>query len=165
MELVDTWKSLDEFVDEPLLPEAIIHDPTSDTMLILSRRRIFRFNRNGSLTRLFELQDMERPDSIAVGTDGSIYVTDTGKHSVTRFDGDGSRLARWGNRGMDHAQFWRPAGIVVDGDDRVFVLDHGNHRCQVFEPDGTWLMTFGAGRSYSPNNLPPDHPLRAGSTP
>ncbi len=165
MELLDIWESLDEFVDDPLLPEAIVHDPASDTLLILSRSRVFRFDRSGSLTRLFELNDMERPDSIAVGVDGSIYVTDTGKHSVTRFDGNGSRIGSWGIRGTDHAQFWRPAGIVVDADDRVFVLDHGNHRCQVFEPDGTWLMTFGAGRSYSPNNLPQGHPLRAGSTP
>lgn len=165
MELLDTWNSLDEFVDDPLLPEAIVHDTASDTLLILSRSRVFRFDRSGSLTRLFKLEDMERPDSIAVGADGSIYVTDTGKHSITRFDKNGSRLARWGSRGTDHAQFWRPAGIVVDADDRVFVLDHGNHRCQVFEPDGTWLMTFGAGRSYSPNNLPLGHPLRSGSTP
>ena len=55
---------------------------------------------------------------------------------------------------------WRPAGVAVDTDGDIFILDHGNHRCQVFKPDGRWIMSFGAGRAYTPLTLQPGHPLK-----
>jgi DNA-binding beta-propeller fold protein YncE len=141
-------------------PVALAHDPSDNTLLVLGRSNVTRLDRTGTVLRHFDLQQPERPAGLAVHPDHSILVTDTGTHAVHRFNADGTHLNTWGQQGTDHAMLWRPVGVAVDAEGDVFVLDHGNHRCQVFTPDGQWTMSFGAGRAYTPLNLPRDHPLK-----
>ena len=68
--------------------------------------------------------------------------------------GEDERRIVFGDLGTDHGQFWHPTEIVVDHNGRILVLDHGNHRMQFFDGDGAWLMTFGTGRAYTPQNTP-----------
>ncbi len=63
-----------------------------------------------------------------------------------------------GGHGTEHGTFWNPTELLIDDRDRVIVLDHGNHRLQAFDLNGDWLMTFGTGRAYTPQNTPSMRP-------
>ena len=47
-----------------------------------------------------------------------------------------------------------PGEVTQDALGRIVVLDHGNHRMQSFVPNGDWVLTFGLGRSMTPDRLP-----------
>ena len=86
------------------------------------------------------------PWGIAVGPDGSVYVTDTWNHRVQKFSPAGEFITEWGFFGTADAPtgFWGPRGIAVDQDGRVFITDTGNKRIAVFDADGEFITSFGS---------------------
>jgi len=95
---------------------------------------------------------INEPWGVAVGPDGSVYVTDTWNHRVQKFSRDGNAIKTWGRFGQpipeDPASseyFWGPRGIAVDSQGRVFVADTGNKRIVVFDANGNYLTEFGTG--------------------
>jgi len=88
---------------------------------------------------------LNEPWGVAVGPDGSVYVTDTWSHRVQKFDADGTPLMHWGHYGQaeDPNAFWGPRGIDVDANGQVYVSDTGNKRIVVFEANGEYITEFG----------------------
>lgn len=87
------------------------------------------------------------PWGVAVGPDGSVYVTDTWNHRVQKFSRDGRALAQWGIFGQAETidALYGPRGIAVGPDGKVFVADTGNKRIVVFDANGTPITQFGSG--------------------
>jgi DNA-binding beta-propeller fold protein YncE len=85
------------------------------------------------------------PWGVAVGKDGSLFVTDTWNHRVQKFSADGQFLTMWGyfGQGEKPDAFWGPRGIQVDANGRVYVTDTGNKRVVIFDADGGYIMQFG----------------------
>lgn len=85
------------------------------------------------------------PWGIAIGPDGSVYVTDTWNHRVQKFTADGEFLTMWGYFGTAENPdgFWGPRGIVVDQDNRVYITDTGNKRIAIFDSEGNFITQFG----------------------
>ncbi len=86
------------------------------------------------------------PWGIAVGPDGSVYVTDTWNHRVQKFTAEGKFITQWGYFGQAESgtAFWGPRDILVNAEGRVFVTDTGNKRVAVFNENGEFLTSFGS---------------------
>ncbi|GAB4503367.1 MAG: hypothetical protein Fur0043_03590 [Anaerolineales bacterium] len=86
------------------------------------------------------------PWGVAVGPDGSVYVTDTWNHRVQKFTASGRLLTTWGQYGTEEQKdgFWGPRGIAVDSQGYVYVADTGNKRIVVFDADGNYISEFGS---------------------
>ncbi len=67
---------------------------------------------------------------VAVDKEDNIYVSDTNKHCVYKFNKRGDLLKRFGTKGSGPKELKYPRGIAVAGD-QVFVCDRDNHRVQV----------------------------------
>ena len=92
------------------------------------------------------------PWGIAVGPDGSVYVTDTWNHRVQKFGKDGEPIKTWGQYGQPILELpetagslWGPRGIAVDSRGQVLVADTGNKRIVIFDQDGNYITEFGSG--------------------
>jgi predicted membrane-bound mannosyltransferase/DNA-binding beta-propeller fold protein YncE len=91
------------------------------------------------------------PWGIAVGQDGSIYVSDTWNHRIQKFDPNGKFVTMWGvfestggELGKSNA-FYGPRSLTIGADGNLYAMDTGNKRVQIFAPDGTFVNQFGGG--------------------
>lgn len=86
------------------------------------------------------------PWGIAVGPDGSVYVSDTWNHRIQKFTSSGRFVKTWGvfGQGETPESFYGPRGLAVDAKGRVYVTDTGNKRIVVFDADGNFLTQFGS---------------------
>jgi predicted membrane-bound mannosyltransferase/DNA-binding beta-propeller fold protein YncE len=85
------------------------------------------------------------PWSVAIGTDGSVFVADTWNHRIQKFTADGRFLKMWGYFGQAEKPdgFWGPRGLAVDKKGNVYVTDTGNKRVAVFTAEGDFVTQFG----------------------
>ena len=97
------------------------------------------------------LGTFNEPWGVAVGPDGSVYVTDTWNHRVQKFTSDGKPIKTWGQYGQPSADvpesasyLWGPRGIAVDTNGHVYVADTGNKRIVVFDQNGKYITEIGS---------------------
>ncbi|KPK95488.1 MAG: hypothetical protein AMJ88_00700 [Anaerolineae bacterium SM23_ 63] len=99
-----------------------------------------------------------RPRGIAVASDGTIYVADTGNHRIQHLGSDGEVLSVWGEFSnleqgpAPGGTFNEPWGISIAPEGTVYVADTWNHRIQYFTPEGEFLGMFGVfGQAIEPD--------------
>jgi peptidylamidoglycolate lyase len=95
-----------------------------------------------------------RPSDVAIGADGSIYVSDGyGNNRIVKFDRTGKFVRAWGNKGASQGEFNLPHAIAIDRGGRVFVNDRGNARIQCFDADGRFLFEWKGPPFVSPQDV------------
>lgn len=99
----------------------------------------FKFGRN----ELDKQVSLHQPTNLAIGSDGDIYVVETGNFRVSRFTPDGKFVRHYGEAGQAPGQFARPKGIAMDRAGRLYVGDAAFQNVQVFDNAGRILMAFG----------------------
>jgi sugar lactone lactonase YvrE len=83
------------------------------------------------------------PTSLAIGPDGTVYVSDTTNFRVQQFSADGEYMRQIGQVGTSYGSFARPKGLSVDRENRLYVVDGAFQNVQVFDEQGRILMFFG----------------------
>ena len=100
---------------------------------------------------------LDRPQHVAVGADGSVYITD-GSSTVRRVGPDGIIHAFAGNGDANHsgdggsalaAGIDGPGDIAIGPDGSVFIVEHGSRRVRRVGPDGIITTVAGNGTSGS----------------
>ncbi|MCK5235966.1 MAG: hypothetical protein KAR06_03190 [Deltaproteobacteria bacterium] len=83
------------------------------------------------------------PISLAVASDGSVYVADSGNHAIRRITPEGKVTTIAGGSGGGYkdgdakeALFKWPTGIALDKDDKIFVCDSSNNKIRSITVDG-----------------------------
>ena len=107
-----------------------------------------QWNANGSGNGPFD-----RPYGVATDNAGNVYVSDSGKDRVLKFDALGSYLfTSWGSAGSGDGQFDVAMGVAVNAFGEVYVVDNSAHRIQRFAQTGT---SVDDGQSNAFNDLAP----------
>ncbi|HKY55057.1 MAG TPA: NHL repeat-containing protein, partial [Anaerolineales bacterium] len=144
-------------------PRAIAAGPNDDLYVADSRNhRILHISSDGTFLQEWgtfadqaagdaPIGTFNEPWGVAVGPDGSVYVSDTWNHRVQKFTEDGEPIKMWGQYGQpipelpeSNSSFWGPRGIAVNAQGQVFVADTGNKRIVVFDEDGNYITAFGS---------------------
>ena len=109
------------------------------------------------------LAKFSSPLGIAVASNGTIYVADTGNHLIRKissggvvstFAGNGTSGFADGNRTV--AKFSDPGGVAVDGKGMVYVADTKNHRIRVITSSQNVTTLAGGGTFIFPHPEWPD---------
>jgi DNA-binding beta-propeller fold protein YncE len=85
------------------------------------------------------------PYGAAVGSDGSVYVTDQYNYRIEQFGPMGDFVRAWGSNGTGPGQFGKTIGICVAPSGQVYVADFDNSRVQVFTSDGGFIRSLAGG--------------------
>jgi hypothetical protein len=99
--------------------------------------------------------------TLAVDSEGNIFVLDGGNYRIQKFDKNGSYLQTIGGRGQGPGEFEQPMWIHVDSKDNIYVFDSLTSNLHVFEKEGKFKETiklahslfFGLGISKEGNIL------------
>jgi phage tail-like protein len=91
------------------------------------------------------VRQFRNPEGLAVLTDGSIAIADTGNHRVQVFSPDSYTLLA--------VIPSRTAGISSSPHDHLYVSDSAEHCIAIFQRDGTPIKTFGADQLQQPSAL------------
>lgn len=91
---------------------------------------------------MYQNNGLSLPSDVAVGTEGRVYVVDSGRHRVAIFDATGNPIGYFGSEGKADGELQGPVGIAAGPDGALYVADRGNKRLQVFAADGTFDRTL-----------------------
>jgi hypothetical protein len=88
---------------------------------------------------------------IAVGPDGTVYISDSGNGRVEVFTPEGKVIRQFGNYGTGKGQFLLPGDVAVNSTGDVYVADDQAVTVSKFSPAGSVLWTIGSGISADPD--------------
>jgi sugar lactone lactonase YvrE len=97
-------------------------------------------------------EKVSRPTNVAFDAEGYLYVTDSGRFQVLKFDRDGHFRMAIGKLGDNLGHFARPRGISLDREGRLYATDAAFNNVQIFNKEGRLLLFFGEGGT-EPGNL------------
>lgn len=101
------------------------------------------------------LEQLQRPQGIAVGAQGRVYVTDASRQAIFVFDEAEGKVEIWGNESQGVA-LQSPVGIVVL-EDSVWVADSELGALLKYDLEGNLVAVLGSDVLDRPTGLAADH--------
>lgn len=167
---LDTWEKLPEGIKLIECPGVAVD--SADRVYVLTRNvehPVMVFDREGEfLTSFGQGHFSNRTHGAFAGPDDSLYFTDDGTHTISKFTVDGELLMTLGVRGKP-SKMWggepfnKPTHAAASPNTgHIFVSDgYGNSRVHKYTPDGDLLMSWGepgvdAGQFMYPHNIAVD---------
>ena len=146
-------------------PVAVAVDETRDRLYVLDTAQHQLFY--GTLAGTYQGRIGERgsgagqfnfPTHLAVGPDGSIFITDAMNFRIQRLAPDGRPLGEFGRGGDGTGDFAKPKGVAIDEAGTIYVVDAMFDVVQLFDGEGRFLMGFGetgrrAGQFWLPTGI------------
>lgn len=142
-------------------PTALDVDPTETMIAVadpMAEKPVLLFSVEGALITAFGRHGegdgtFSMVSDVTWGPGGTLWVTDTVRHSISVFDAQGTYLGRIGGFGHGPGQFDYPSGCAFLAPDRLVVLERVGARFQVLEvqvpasehPAGATLEQGGPG--------------------
>ena len=90
------------------------------------------------------INDLKRPQSVALNQAGEIIVAEQKAGIVSIFSPTGDKLRTLDTRGTAVGEMKNPRGVAVDGDDNILVVDGGNHQLLKFSCGGDLIAAVGS---------------------
>lgn len=152
MNLVRSWGEWGDKEGQFKMPSDLAFNREENILYVTDpyNFRVQAFDKNG--TFLFgwgspgtEPGQFLYPSSVCVGTDGSVFVSDSAANRIDKFDQHGRPVKQWGAWGTAAGEFYMPGGIVQDEKGRIIVVDLGNDRVEMFSQDGDFVRMFAVG--------------------
>jgi hypothetical protein len=109
--------------------------------------------------RFITFTDPTTPDvagKIAVGSDGLVYVSDSGNARLQVFTRQGRFVRQFGSFGSGKGQFVHPFDVAVDNAGNVYVADDQRENVSKFSPGGKVIWQIG-GASGDPDLIGHHH--------
>ena len=107
---------------------AYVTDSNNDRVCVYSPNLEFLFHFGDKLT----FGKMSYPMGIAISKE-SIFISNTGSHSISSYNFNGEFIKRIGMRGSKISELDHPEGLLYDEmAELLYVCDQGNNRVQVF---------------------------------
>ncbi len=125
-------------------------DPTDGTLWVADQgnNRIQHFSAAGQY--LGQFASCADPGSVAVDSQGDLYVACSMIDKVQKLDDEGALLDNLTTSGTGNGQVRFPLDLALDGEDNLWIADNENARVQKLDPDGDFLLAFGVGGSGRP---------------
>ena len=108
------------------MPTDVVVAPSGDIFVTDSHRsgknnRVVKFTKEGRFVKEWGRKgsgpgELSEPHTIAMDSQGRLFVGDRENNRIQIFDQDGGYLAEW-------RQFGRPSGIYITADDTIYVAD------------------------------------------
>jgi sugar lactone lactonase YvrE len=111
-------------------------------------QRIVKLNRDGMMMAVLPPPpgNYYAPRDITASPQGDIYVANSGRSEIDRYDANGAVVKFWGTNGEKPGEFKEPLGVTVgldkNGATEVYVADYANARIQVFTDEGKLLRLW-----------------------
>ncbi len=135
-----------------IMPHGLSVDKENNVWIAdVGLHQIFKFSHEGNL--LMTLGEAKTPGNdslhfnlptdVAVGDEGSFYVSDGyGNSRIMKFSKEGKYLYEWGKTGDQSGEFNTPHSIDLDLHGKVYVADRENNRIQEFDKNGKFLKQW-----------------------
>ncbi|MDH4140591.1 MAG: hypothetical protein OEV43_08480 [Coriobacteriia bacterium] len=146
-EKVISFSEEGEFLLEWDVPLPIECDVRGDTVAVCTAYGVALFDRKGTPitkfgTRGSREEQFDGPHGIALGEDGTVYVSDTENNRVKAYTQDGDLLwirgvkrSEAAGETEDESPFQIPAGMTVDDNGRVVLVDPFQFQILVLDPN------------------------------
>lgn len=110
------------------------------------------------VTRVYPYEKLENPRGFTIDTDGNIYIANTKKDKIFKYNYDGTYITNIGVSGIGNGQLLGPTSVYADNYGRLYVSDSGNNRIVIFDVNGNYLFSFGKlgeneGEFFSPAGI------------
>jgi DNA-binding beta-propeller fold protein YncE len=166
---IKQWGSYGINPDQFFAPWDIVVDNDQNVYISDNGTQIRKFSPEGALLKYFGCGGlnpgcMSHINGIALGSNGLIYIVDSGHCQIKMYTTSGTFVGGWGSCGRNPGQLGNPRGVAIDSEGNVYVTDIGYtfdvpfiHK---FTSSGTFIQRWGGASGSGPDQISAPGPIR-----